>query len=437
MKEQKSTRMEKLINAKIEKKFKKSFMYLIIGFILVTVLAVANIMIYANLAGVGVFSTFSRAAGMLLLLFVVLFNLILFSTITKNLTKALVGPIYELQAAVHKLKVGEFDIDIQYESQDELGQLAEDLRGACAGIHMVVADAGHMLEEMAEGRFNATSNATDSYVGDFEKLISAMNKLNQQLDGTLRQIQVSSEQVKVGSEQLASSALELAEGATNQAVAVEDLTTTVENVTKISEESAQNAVMASKNATSAAEDAKKSREEINQLTKAMECITATSKEIENIIAAIEDIASQTNLLSLNASIEAARAGEAGRGFAVVADQIGKLAADSAKSAVTTRELISKSLDEIENGNSIVENTMESISIVLANMEAFAGIAAGSAEASKKQVDLLKEVEAGIEKITIVVQNNSAAAEETSAVSQELSAQATGLEEMVERFVLKG
>ena len=286
------------------------------------------------------------------------------------------------------------------------------------------------------GRFNVSSNAKNSYVGDFEKLFTAMNKLNEQLDGTLRKIQQTSEQVRIGSEQLASSASELAEGATNQAGAVEELTVTVENVTNISEKSALNAVEASKNAMSAAEEAKKSREEMSQLTKAMERITATSKEIENIIEAIEDIASQTNLLSLNASIEAARAGEAGRGFAVVADQIGKLAADSTQSAVTTRELISKSLVEVGAGNSIVENTMESINTVLVNMETFADMASSTAEDSKMQVDLLKQIEAGIEQITIVVQNNSAAAQETSAVRQELSAQATNLEGMVEEFVLK-
>lgn len=168
----------------------------------------------------------------------------------------------------------------------------------------------------------------------------------------------------------------------------------------------------------------------------MERITDTSKEIENIIAAIEDIASQTNLLSLNASIEAARAGEAGRGFAVVADQIGKLAADSALSAVTIRELISKSLAEIETGNRIVENTLESISTVLANMEAFAGMASGAAEASKIQVDMLKQIEGGIEQISDVVQNNSAAAQETSAISEELSAQSVSLDEMVTKFVLR-
>ena len=194
--------------------------------------------------------------------------------------------------------------------------------------------------------------------------------------------------------------------------------------------------MAANNATAAAKDAKKSREEMNQLTLAMERITATSQEIENIIAAIEDIASQTNLLSLNASIEAARAGEAGRGFAVVADQIGKLAADSAQSAVSTRELISKCLVEVEEGNHIVENTMESIGEVLANMESFAGMASGAAQASKEQVDMLKQIEAGIDQITIVVQNNSATAQETSAVSEELSAQATNLEEMVAQFELR-
>lgn len=434
-KEQKNDRMQKLKNANIEKKFSKSFMYIMGGFIVVTVIAVANILIYANIAGVGVFSTFSRAVGILLLVGAVIFNLILVRTLTKNLSKAMVEPIYELQAAVHKIKAGEFDLDIQYESEDELGQLAKDLRETCGELKNVVVDAGYVLGEMADGKFDVSSKEKGSYVGDFENLYVAMNKLKEQLDGTLSEIQVCTEQVKVGSEQLAGSAQELAEGATDQAGAVEELNANVENVINISQESAENANKASQSASAAAKDAQKSREEINQLTDAMERITATSKEIEDIIAAIEQIASQTNLLSLNASIEAARAGEAGKGFAVVADQIGKLASDSAQSAVTTRELISKSLVEIEAGNSIVERTMETINEVLVNMESFAEMAAGAAQASKTQVELLQEVGSGIEQITVVVQNNSAAAEETSAVSQELSAQATNLEDMVNRFVL--
>jgi len=303
-------------------------------------------------------------------------------------------------------------------------------------MHIIVTDTGEVLAKMADGNFKVSTSARESYVGDFASQLESLRTLKYNLSDTLRQIQTAAAQVMVGSEQLAGSAQDLAEGATTQASAMEELTATVANVTGISEESAKNAAFAASSASSAAEDAKKSREEINQLTDAMDRITATSKEIEDIIDAIEDIASQTNLLSLNASIEAARAGEAGRGFAVVADQIGKLAADSAQSAVTTRELISRCLSEVQAGNRIVESTLESIGTVLANMEAFAGMAAGAAEASKEQVDMLKQVEAGMDQINLVVQSNSATAQETSAVSEELSAQATGLDEMIGKFELK-
>lgn len=424
-----------LLKLKMEDKFKKSFVVVNVAVIALAVISLLNIMIYAKIAGVGIFSTFSRAVGMILLIVAFVANIVLVRLVSKSLTTALVEPIYELQDAVHKIKEGKFDIEINYSGEDEIGVLAEDLREACKKIDVVISDAGYVLGEMAEGRFNVTSKASDSYVGDFETLIVSMKKLNDQLDYTLRDIQQSAKQVMVGSEQLAGSAQDLAEGANNQASAVEELAATIENVTNISIESEKNAQSAAASASSAAEDAKKSREEVNLLTSAMERITATSKEIQNIIGAIEEIASQTNLLSLNASIEAARAGEAGRGFAVVADQIGKLATDSAQSAVSTKELINKCLMEVEDGNSIVEKTIEAINDVLASMETFAGIASGAAEASSVQVNMLKEIEVGMSQITSVVQNNSAAAQETSAVSEELSAQATTLETLVEQFEL--
>ena len=179
-----------------------------------------------------------------------------------------------------------------------------------------------------------------------------------------------------------------------------------------------------------------SRTGMNELIHAMDNITETSKEIENIIAAIEDIASQTNLLSLNASIEAARAGEAGRGFAVVADQIGKLANDSAQSAISTKELIVKSLEEIEKGNKIVHETMETIGNILESMETFADSANGAAEASRSQADMLEQIEQGIEQISTVVQSNSASAQETSATSEELFAQSESLKGLVSKFKIR-
>lgn len=427
---------KRLLNAKMRDKFKTGFGPVIVGVSITAVIAIVGIILLCvNLAKNGLPIT-TGIISIVVLLIAEILTIIMCQTVSGSLANSITVPIYELQDAVHKLKEGDFDIEITYDSRDELGGLARDLKETCAHLKAVVNDAGYLMGEMAEGRFNITSGGADLYVGDFETLIRAMNQLNSQLDGTLRQIKESSQHVMIGADQLAGSAQELAEGASEQAGAVDELTATISHVTNISDESAVNALGAANSAKEAAEDAEVSREKIGKLTEAMGRITETSKEIENIIAAIEGIAAQTNLLSLNASIEAARAGEAGKGFAVVAEQIGKLAADSRQSAVTTRELISKSLTEIEAGNIIVEYTMESIGTVLANMESFAGAAAGAAEASRKQADMLKQIQTRIDQISTVVQSNSASAEETSAISQELSAQSISLEEMIAKFELR-
>lgn len=381
----------------------------------------------------------SKTLGTIVTVLMILIGIVCIITcmkIAKIISKMLTDPITELREAAQMLKNGELNIQIAYESEDELGELADDFRAACAQMRTVIEDAGYLLSEMANRNFNINTRAEESYVGEFNTLIMSMRKLNRQLDEILVEIGEASNQVTVGSSQLAESAQALAEGATDQAGAVEELTATVENIAGIAAESAEGAIHAADSIKLSVENANRSRNEMNELVSAMERITLTSKEIENIIGAIEDIASQTNLLSLNASIEAARAGEAGKGFAVVADQIGKLASDSAQSAVTTRELIGKALIEIENGNRIAQGTMEVIGEVLADMEKIAGSAGESAEGSRNQAEMLRQVETGIEQISSVVESNSAAAEETSAISEELSAQAVSLKEMVGTFELR-
>ena len=361
------------------------------------------------------------------------FSIVIRKTITKNM----LHPIKQIQKASADLKAGNLDVDITYESPDELGQLANDFKDACATLHAMVEDTGVLLDQMANGDFTISEDNKSKYVGSFVEQFESMHQLGSQMSETLEQINVASEQVAQGSGQLSCGAQALAEGATDQAGAVEELTATVENITEVANNNAAAAEKSYETVREAAEHAGQSREDLERLTEAMQRIDATSKEIQNIIGSIEDIAEQTNLLSLNASIEAARAGEAGRGFAVVAEQIGKLAGDSARAAVNTRDLLGKSLQEVENGNVITEKTVEALNQILETMNRFADTAKGSSESSREQADMLRQVEQGIEQISSVVQSNSASAEETSATSQQLSAQSDELKTLVGKFKLMG
>lgn len=352
------------------------------------------------------------------------------------LVKLINQPITEIKAATEQMKAGNLNVEITYESEDELGTLAVDFKETCEALHEIVAETEYLLGEMAGGNFDVHTTKEDKFVGQFAEILQSMRQMNRQLDETLKQIKGASDQVAAGSAQLAGSAEELAEGATEQAGAVEELTATVEDVASISRESAKSAQGAYEMVTQTAKNAEKSQDDLHELTNAMSRISDTSKEIQNIIAAIEDIADQTNLLSLNASIEAARAGEAGKGFAVVADQIGKLASDSAQSAANTRALIEKALEEIANGNAVTEKTVVALNEILSGMNAFADVVHGSSEASNVQADMLNQIQQGIEQISGVVQSNSAAAQETSATSEELSAQSENLKNLVGRFRLR-
>ena len=320
-------------------------------------------------------------------------------------------------------------------TEDETRILANATESLSNSLKIVIEDADYLLSEMAEGNFAVRTTKEDQYVGDFRGLILSMRSLNRRLDETLKNIREAAEQVNLGANQLSETAQGLAEGATDQAGAVQELQATITNVTSIVENSAKALNESYKLAKDYQQQAVASGDEMTDLKEAMQSITDTSKKMNDFIEEIEDIASQTNLLSLNAAIEAARAGEAGRGFAVVADQIRKLADDSAQSAIHTRELIESTLQEIEHGNQITDRTYASLMKVVDGMEVLAGESQKAMDNSAAQAEAMEQIEQGIDQISAVVQNNSATAEETSATSEELSAQATTMNEMIARFQL--
>lgn len=343
-------------------------------------------------------------------------------------------PIRKVRDASARLAQGELDIEVEAENEDEVGEMIRSFIAMADLFKRYIAEITRGLNELSKGNFNIGTNV--EFKGTFHPIETAIETIVTSLSDALRQISEASEQVALGSSQMSESAQSLAEGATDQAGAVEELMATIESVSSMVEESAQSAEGAYREAKEFESEAEKSNRDLSELTEAMRRINETSQKIENIITQIEDIASQTNLLALNASIEAARAGEAGKGFAVVADQIGKLAAESADSAVSTRELISSAIGEVAQGNSITEKTAESIAKVIGGMKKLAQTSQEIREMSATSSESMKQIEQGIEQISGVVQNNSAAAQETSATSEELSAQSQNLKALVEQFELR-
>ena len=357
--------------------------------------------------------------------------------IGKSVSKQIANPLNSMADRLKNFSEGDLSSEFpEFETKDEIHDMAVVASSMAENLHIIMEDLNMGLQAIASGNFLASSAVPEKYVGEFEKMRIALETFIADMRETLLKIDEAAEQVDAGSCQLAESATELAEGATDQAGAIQEVTATITQIADNAQETAKEVAEAYQNGLKYRAQAERSNQEMDNLALAMDRISEASEQIRNIIAEIEDIAAQTNLLSLNASIEAARAGEAGRGFAVVADQIGKLATDSAQSAVRTKELIQHALTEVENGNEITQNTKRALEEVVEGIEFLSNASKHDSESSESQVVSLREVELAIDQISGVVQSNSAAAEETSATSEELAAQATSLRDLVNNFQLR-
>ncbi len=355
--------------------------------------------------------------------------------IAKATTESITEPIEELVYVANEMTQGNLKVQVKHQSEDELGELAESMRFTVATLGDYVNEISATLDEIAQGNLTKGFNEITDFRGDFASIKESFVRILKEFNATLAQIQESSVHVDSGSSEIAHAANDLAGGTGEQASAVEELTATITTVSSMAEDVAKEAEMSYQSMVASVREAEKERMYMNELQDEMSRIKEISKEIEEIITTIEEIASQTSLLSLNASIEAARAGEAGRGFAVVADQIGKLATDSAQAAVNTRTLIGKTIEEIDKGDTATKRTAEGFARIIKDLESFSEAAKMNNESSIAQAQALSQVEEGIEQISMVTQANAAASEECSAVSEELAARATELDGLVKSFTL--
>ena len=357
--------------------------------------------------------------------------------IGKIITNSITEPVEQIDAAVASLRKGELsNVEmLTYESEDEFGDTIRNLKEAMGILADYVSEISVEVKAIAQGDLTRNGNDITDFLGDFSELKESLVYILKRFNSTLTEISNLAEQVSSNASEVENASRSLADGATEQAGVIEELNATIDTVVDLAADTAKETQSASARVKASANKANEEKEKMNDLLMEMEHITEISKEIGNIITDIEDIASQTNLLSLNASIEAARAGEAGKGFAVVADQIGKLAADSAKSAVNTRDLIDKTLVEIEKGNTITRTTADAFNQIIADMESFAEIAQNTMEKANSQAESLGQIGQGIEQLSSVVQGNAASSEENTAISINLAEGAAKMRDRVNIFKL--
>ncbi len=344
-------------------------------------------------------------------------------------------PVQEMMRVAADMANGKMDTNIEYQSKDELGEMADNLRRLTVAVRAIIQDVSYCFGEMAKGNFTVDSQSKESYVGDYRSILEDFTALRDNMGDTLQQIDVAADQVNSGGEQVSSGAQALAQGATEQAASVQELAATINSISEQVKSTAQLAGQAEEDDRRAGDEIQQCSAQMNDLMTAMQVINDKSKEISKVVKTIEDIAFQTNILALNAAVEAARAGSAGKGFAVVADEVRNLATKSQEAAKSTTTLIEETVRAVENGSQLSVETEKALQAVVEDAEKVLNAVTSISGATADQSDAVAQVTTGIDQISSVVQTNSATAEQSAAASEELSAQAKLLKDLVGKFTL--
>ena len=349
-------------------------------------------------------------------------------------------PLFRLTVLAQTLEQGDLGLNqhqtmmVEIDSNDEIGTLSKCFDNTISRLRNYIGEISHMLEAIAGG--DLTAQITQEYVGDFAAIRTSLNDILQRLNSTVGQIVSSAEHVSAGAEQMSVASQALSQGSMEQTGAVEELEETMRSVTSSVRQTAESVQRAREQVDGMGVQLAEGNQRMHEMTGAMREISDSSNEIEKIIKTIEDIAFQTNILALNAAVEAARAGTAGKGFAVVADEVRNLAAKSAEASQSTSALIGRSIAAVNQGTQIAGATARQLEGIVANANGIVETINAIAADAQTQAGAVEQIQDQIGQITGVVQTNSSTAEESAATSQELSAQASVLKQLVRTFRLR-
>lgn len=362
----------------------------------------------------------------------ILLSIIVALTLAANIGKP-------MKACVDRMKLlveGDLDTPMpKIKNKDETGVLVRSTEELVEGLRTVINDISYLLNEMANQNLDVHTKHEDVYVGSFQNILLSMRNMRNELSNAMRQVNCSAGEVANASEQLSISAQALSQGTTEQASAVQELASQVSIISDEVKNTADGALNVRGQTHQAGEEVMLCNQKMQSLVEAMDRIQVSSGQIEKILKTIDDIAFQTNILALNAAVEAARAGSAGKGFAVVAEEVRNLAGKSAEAAKNTSDLIANSTDAVHMGTEIAQNTADVLHEVVTSIQSVVEAIDHIAIVSNEQSKSVEQVSEGINQVAAVVQNNSATAEESAAASEQLSAEAASMKELVGRFTL--